>query len=71
MMICPDCKKPMFRIGAKIEGMWACLWLCDCQPDKMQIEKWDKTYNDLLKKFGDGLAKEKARDWHWITREAK
>jgi hypothetical protein len=62
MIVCPDCKKPMIRIGAKIEEKWVCLWMCDCKPEKWQIDKWDKTYNEIIEKYGS------VKDKLWLTR---
>jgi hypothetical protein len=63
MIICPSCNKSMIKIGAKIEGKWCCLWLCGCEPSKMQTEKWDKTYDSILAKYGSD------KDKKWVMRE--
>lgn len=41
VIICPDCKRAMIRITAKVEGKPTYLWLCNCKPTQEQQDKWE------------------------------
>lgn len=60
MMICPDCKNGMFRISAKIEGKWACLWMCNCKPTQDQLDKWERISAEITKQASGMTAREVA-----------
>lgn len=60
MIICPDCRRAMIRVSAKIEGKWSCLWLCDCKPTEEQADKWEKMSKEVTKKASGLTAREVA-----------